>query len=207
MFSMNRYISLLLYYLPKNALIYLLFSAFVFTVTPPAIAQDTTKAKTDSAQTIPDTLLFRIQKAQAAITEINATNKRGYGIDNIRSGLVDVQQDIAPVKKDMDVPRKVIDAKSLLSYNLILKDALGRLTDWRNTLTKYNNDLQRLANQVIELSNDSVLMITARDTTDKRLYTRQLTDIKLRLQSSGKVTTAKLDTVSRLLADVSASYL
>jgi len=161
----------------------------------------------DSAETIPDTLLFRIQKAQAAITEINATNKRGYGIDNIRTGLAGVKQDIDPVKKDMEVPRKVIDTKSLLSYNLILKDALNRLTDWRTALSKYNNDLQRLANQVIELSNDSLLMVTAKDTTEKRLYARQLTDIKMRLQSSGSATTAKLDTVSRLLADVSASYL
>lgn len=202
---MNKYTSLLSRYFPKNALVCLIWSTCILAAVKPVCAQDSTK--TDSAQTIPDTLLFRIQKAQAAITEINATNKRGYGIDNIRTGLVDVKQDIAPVKKDMDVPHKVIDAKSLLSYNLILKDALGRLTDWRNTLTKYNNDLQRLSNQVIELSNDSVLMVTARDTTEKRLYTRQLADIKLRLQGSGKVTTAKLDTVSRLLADVSAAYL
>jgi potassium efflux system protein len=173
----------------------------------PATAQDTVKSKTDTALTIPDTLLFRIQKAQAAITEINATNKRGYGIDNMRSGLTAVNEDIAPVKKDLNVPRKVIDAKSLLSYNLILKDALGKLTDWRTALSKYNNDLQRLSNQVIELSNDSVLMVTAKDTTEKRLYTQQLSSIKLRLQTSGKATTAKLDTVSRLLADVSAAYV
>ncbi|CAM3695997.1 mechanosensitive ion channel family protein [Mucilaginibacter galii] len=176
-------------------------------VAPLAHAQDSTKTPTDSAQTIPDTLLFRIQKAQAAITEINATNKRGYGIDNIRTGLAEVNKDIAPVKKDLDMARKVIDSKSLLSYNLILKDALTKLTDWRTALSKYNNNLQNLSEKVIELSNDSVLMVTARDTTEKRLYNKQLVDIKLRLQTAGKITTAKLDTISRLLADVSASYL
>ena len=170
-------------------------------------AQDSIKTPTDSAQTIPDTLLFRIQKAQAAITEINATNKRGYGIDNIRTGLAEVNKDVAPVKKDLDMARKVIDSKSLLSYNLILKDALTKLTDWRTALSKYNNNLQNLSEKVIELSNDSVLMVTDRDTTEKRLYNKQLVDIKLRLQTSGKITTAKLDTISRLLADVSASYL
>ncbi|WP_352432881.1 mechanosensitive ion channel domain-containing protein [Mucilaginibacter sp. PAMB04168] len=173
----------------------------------PAYSQDTTTAKTDSAQTIPDTLLFRIQKAQAAITEINATNKRGFGIPAIRTGLNDVKKDLAPIKRDMDASRKMIDSKSLLSYNLILKDALTKLTDWRTALTKYNNDLQRLSEQVIELSNDSVLMVSTRDTTEKRLYNTQLSSIKLRLQTAGKGTTAKLDTVSRLLADVSASYL
>ncbi|WP_352432923.1 mechanosensitive ion channel domain-containing protein [Mucilaginibacter sp. PAMB04274] len=173
----------------------------------PAYSQDTTTAKTDSAQTIPDTLLFRIQKAQAAITEINATNKRGFGIPAIRTGLNDVKKDLAPIKRDIDASRKMIDSKSLLSYNLILKDALTKLTDWRTALTKYNNDLQRLSEQVIELSNDSVLMVSARDTTEKRLYNTQLSSIKLRLQTAGKGTTAKLDTVSRLLADVSAAYL
>jgi potassium efflux system protein len=184
-----------------------LLPALLLFATPNAYAQDSTKTPADSAQTIPDTLLFRIQKAQAAITEINATNKRGYGIDNIRTGLYEVNQDVAPVKKDMAIARKVIDSKSLLSYNLILKDALGKLTDWRNALSKYNSNLQSLSEKVIELSNDSVLMVTARDTTEKRLYNRQLVDIKLRLQTAGKVTTAKLDTISRLLADVSASYL
>ena len=181
-------------------------SAMLLFAAPLTYAQDSTKTSTDSVQTIPDTLLFRIQKAQAAITEINATNKRGYGIDNIRTGLAAVNKDVAPVKRDLAIQR-VVDSKSLLSYNLILKDALTKLTDWRTTLSKYNNNLQKLSDQVIELSNDSVLMVTARDTTEKRLYNKQLVDIKVRLQTAGNVTTAKLDTISRLLADVSASYL
>jgi potassium efflux system protein len=175
--------------------------------TLPARAQDSSQVKSDSAQTIPDTLLFRIQKAQAAVTEINATNKRGFGIPAISDGLAAVKKDIAPVKRDLDAAGKLTDTKSLLSYNLILKDALTKLTDWRNTLTKYNNDLQRLANEVIELSNDSVLMVNASDTTEKRLYNAQLINIKQRLQNAGKGTTAKLDTVSHLLADVSAEYI
>ena len=186
-----------------------LFSCFLLLLgSQHALAQAIPPAPAaDSSQTIPDILLFRLQKAQAAITEINATNKRGYGINNIRSGLANVKSDIVPVKKDMDIPRKVIDTRSLLSYNLILKDALGKLTDWRTALSKYNNNLQGLADQVIKLSNDSVLMVTAKDTTEKSLYSHQLTDMKLRLQTAGKSTTAKLDTVSRLLADVSAYYL
>lgn len=191
----------------KNLLLCLFLGGWLLTSTSAQAQAVPPAPQVDSSQTVPDTLLFRLQKAQAAITEINATNKRGYGIENIRTGLAGVKADINPVKRDMDVPRKVIDTRSLISYNLILKDALGKLTDWRTALSKYNNDLQRLADQVIELSNDSVLMVKAKDTTEKSLYTVQLNDIKLRLQTSGKITTAKLDTVSRLLADVSASYL
>jgi potassium efflux system protein len=194
-------------YYQKHALLLWVIILCGLVCTLPAHAQDSTKLKTDSAQTIPDTLLFRIQKAQAAITEISATNKRGFGIPAISDGLAAVKKDIVPVKRDLDAAGKITDTKSLLSYNLILKDALTKLTDWRNTLTKYNNDLQHLANEVIELSNDSVLRVNAADTTEKRLYNSQLNSIKLRLQSAGKGTTAKLDTVSRLLADVSAEYI
>jgi potassium efflux system protein len=81
---MNKKDALLKYFFAKHKLGYLLLSALFFAVSSSAaLAQDTAKAKTDTALSVPDTLLFRIQKAQAAITEINATNKRGYGIDNM----------------------------------------------------------------------------------------------------------------------------
>ncbi|MCD8738986.1 mechanosensitive ion channel [Mucilaginibacter roseus] len=161
----------------------------------------------DTVNTIPDTLLFKIQQAQAAITEINAANKKGYRIDDIKNGLNDVKTSISPVKADLAIPKKVIDTKSLLSYNLILKNAQSKLTDWQARLTKLNNDLQQRADKVVALSNDSLLTVDNKDTTQKRLYTAQLADIKLRLQGAGKVTSTGLDTVSTLLADVSALYL
>ncbi|MBE9585202.1 mechanosensitive ion channel [Mucilaginibacter sp. JRF] len=164
-------------------------------------------APADTINTIPDTLLFKIQQAQAAITDINSANKKGYRIDGIRNGLQDVKTNLSPVKTELSVTSKVIDTKSLLSYNLILKDAQSKLTDWQTRLTKLNGELQQRADKVVALSNDSLLTVDNKDTTQKRLYSTQLADIKLRLQGAGKVTTAGLDTVSQLLADVSALYL
>ncbi|MCC8409042.1 mechanosensitive ion channel [Mucilaginibacter sp. UR6-1] len=164
-------------------------------------------ATADTVNTIPDTLLFKIQQAQAAITDINSANKKGYRIDGIRNGLEEIITNVNPVKSDLAVTKKVIDTKSLLSYNLILKDAQSKLTDWQTRLTKLNSELQQRADKVVALSNDSLLTVDNRDTTQKRLYSSQLANIKLRLQGAGKVTSAGLDTISQLLADVSALYL
>lgn len=170
-------------------------------------AQAVKEAQQDTSRVIPDTLLFKIQKAQAAITEINAANKKGYNILSIRKTLAEIESNILPVKQDLETTGKVSDTKNLLSYNLILKDAQVKLDKLKSEISKYNDDLQRRSEEVVTLSNDSLLKVTAKDTTGKKFYTQQLTDIKLRLQDAGKSTTANLDTISRLLANVSASYL
>jgi potassium efflux system protein len=172
-----------------------------------ADAQTAPKLKTDSGQTIPDTLLFKLQKAQAAITEVNAANEKGFGSAELRADLASVQQNISPIKKDLASARKVIDPKTLISYNLILKDAQDKLSTWQQKLTRYSNGLQGMSKEVVALSNDTLLSVKTGDSTAKTLYTRQLIDIKLKLQQAGKSNSASLDTVSRLLANVSAVYL
>jgi len=167
-------------------------------------AQETAVTKTDSAITIPDTLLFKIQKAQSAITEVNAANKKGYNVEELKARLNEIQGDIKPLQRDFNDSKNKIETKSLISYGLILKDAGDRLTSLRNVLMKSNAELQRMSQQVIDLSADSLLTITAKDDAEKKLYQGQLQDIKLRLQGAGKLTGKNLDQVSRLLADVSA---
>ncbi|GAB2687045.1 hypothetical protein GCM10027037_06450 [Mucilaginibacter koreensis] len=173
----------------------------------PALAQSKIELKNDSGVPLPDTLLFKLQKAQAAITEINAASKKGYGSGQITIDLKDIRSSVNPIKTDLSVSKKVIDTKTLQGYQLILNNSQERLTNWRNTLSKSSNELQRMSKEVVDLSSDSVLAVNSGDTTQKQLYTRQLVDIKLRLQNAGKSVTASLDTVSRLLADVSAVYL
>ncbi|HEY9001558.1 MAG TPA: mechanosensitive ion channel domain-containing protein [Mucilaginibacter sp.] len=176
-----------------------------FTQTPGKVT-----LKNDSGQSIPDTLLFKLQKAQAAITEINASNQRGYGSAEVRADLADIRNDIAPIKADVRFPQKTIDPKTLVSYNLILNNSEEKLLNWQKSLSKVSNDLQRLSKEVVALSNDtllSVLSVNVHDTTGKQLYTGQLIDTKLKLQAAGKANSASLNTVSRLLAAVSAVYL
>lgn len=160
--------------------------------------------KNDSGQSIPDTLLFRLKKAQGAIAEINAANKNGYGTEQIKTDLAGVRNNIAPIKTDLNTHSRVIEPKNLISYNLILKNSEKKLAGWQASLSKSSNDLQRMSKEVLDLSKDSLLTVNTNDTTAKTFYVKQLVDINLKLQEAGRTTTANLDTVNRLLADVSA---
>jgi small-conductance mechanosensitive channel len=174
----------------------------------PTAAQDTTQASSKPFPTsIPDTLLFKIQKAQSVITEIKAANKKGYGITRIRAGLANVKTNITPIAADIKATQSISDAKNLANYSLILNDAQEKLTQWRTSLSKSNNDLQSRLDQVLTLSSDSLLTVAGNDTTEKKLYADQLTSLKLQLQDAGNQTSARLDTISRLLADVSGTSL
>ncbi len=188
--------------------IQLLVIVCTVTAITPARAQDSVVTRVNSsAQTIPDTLLFKIQKAQSVITELKAASKKGYGITRIQTGLAAVKADVAPVLADTQAISQTLDAKNLSNYNLILNDALTKLTNWRTTLARSTNDLQSRLDQVLALSSDSLLTVAGNDTTGKKFYADQLTSLKLQLQEAGNRTSAQLDTVGRLLADVSGTYL
>lgn len=185
-----------------------LISFLFFMALVPAKAQDTTRTTDKSvAQTIPDTLLFKIQKAQSVITQIKADDKKRYGLTRIRAGLAEVKTNVAPVSADLRAHGKTVEPKNLSNYNLILNDALKKLADWRTILSRTNNDLQGNLDQVLALSTDSLLIVAGNDTTEKKLYSDQLVGLKFQLQDAGTRTSTRLDTVSRLLADVSGTYL
>jgi len=93
-----------------------------------------------------------MQRAQAAITEINASNKKGYATGNTRRTLSDVQQNISPIKADLNAAGRVIEPKTLTSYDLILKTSQDNLQGLQAKLSKASNDLQRMSNEVITLS-------------------------------------------------------
>jgi potassium efflux system protein len=139
-------------------------------------AQDVSVQAVDSVIAIPDTLLFKIQKAQSAITEVNAANKKGYNTAELRNVLSNIQKNIKPLQSDFKNSKSRIETKSLISYGLILKDASDRLSSLRNVLLKSNAELQRMSEQVIALTADSSLSIMPKDDAKKKLYEGQLQD-------------------------------
>lgn len=190
----------------KNCLFTLLLSVFILVGTQEIKAQTKPVKQPDSTKIVPDTLLFKIQKAQAIINELNSANQQGYGVNKIRKSLAAVKSNIDPVKADLETDKKGIDTKSLLSYNLILTDALSKLEDLQSNLVKSNKELQNRSQDVINLSRDSLLNSNATDTTARKFYKEQLIDLKLQLQQTGTKTTASLDTLSHLLAEVTSYY-
>jgi potassium efflux system protein len=192
---------------------FLLFFKFLL-LSNPAFGQDVTPAKTvvdsakfiPSAKAIPDTLLFRIEQAQNAIEQINSHNKNGYNISQIRAALPEVQDNIEEIKNDVVSSTRIIEVKTLLSYQSILKGEQSQLADWRTTLSAYNDNLRQMSQQIVRFSGDTLLTTVRKDTSQKRLYDSQLRDLRLQLQQAGKTTTASLDSVGKLLAKVSALY-
>lgn len=158
----------------------------------------------DSVQTIPDTLLFRIQQAQVVVSEVNATNKKGYNLQALSNSLQEIRESIASLQQDFKKSGNSVDTKNLLNYELILKDASQKLIELRNVLVKNSNQLQDMSQKVVTLSRDSVLMVTKTTDEAKDLYRQQLLQIRNRLQETGEATGAYLEKVSRLLAQVSA---
>ncbi|MDQ1089194.1 potassium efflux system protein [Siphonobacter sp. SORGH_AS 1065] len=191
----------------KYYLLGIIFCLIGLFQSPMVSAQTSALTKGDTAYSIPDTLLFKLQKAQAAVTEINASNKKGYGISKIKQGLTEVEESIDPIKDDLNAGNKIIDSKDLLNYRLILKDAQTKLANWQKSLTKSSNDLQRSTENLVTLSNDSLLTVNDRDSSARKLFNNQVTELKRRLQHSGKTATAHLDSVSKLLAEVSSYNL
>jgi potassium efflux system protein len=160
----------------------------------------------DSSAVIPDTLLFRLEKYQAAITQMNAANKKGYDREKIKNELAKMQSNVSQVDSAMQVDKTIPDTKNLLNYRLMLTDAQLKTASWRKSLSKYNSELQHMSEEIIQFGRDSLLMTDTSDTTQRKLYAKQIADLRERLQQTGKITIAHLDTVSHLLAEVSTLY-
>lgn len=170
-----------------------------------ALAQsDTNSLVIDKA--IPDTLLFRIEKVQAAIAQINAANKKGYNVNKIKSELKSTKLNVAQIKAALQISNPLPPNKDLANYRIMLNDIQKNTAQWRKSLTSSNSELQRMSGDIIKFSSDSLLHVDKKDTTQKAFYLSQIADLKIRLQQSGEITVAHLDSVSRLLAEVSALY-
>ncbi len=171
-------------------------------------SQEKTPVKTasDTISGVPDTLHLRIENVQNAINQINSHNKNGYNLGLIRAELPDVTANVAEIKEDVSGTSRIIEIKTLLSYQSILKGEQLQLSEWRQKLSDYNNNLRKMSDQIIGFSADTLLSSAQTDTLKNRLYRTQLNSLNLKLQESGKTTSNTLDSVGILLANVSKLY-
>ena len=196
--------------IPYKTLIVLLISFLgcCFSIEKSVFGQEKTPVKTvsDTAAIIPDTLLIRIERAQNAIVQINTHNKTGYNLTSIQTELPEIKANVTEIKEDIFGTSRIIEIKTLLSYQSILKGEQIQLSEWRKTLSAYNNNLRKMSDQLITFSADTILSTAVTDTSNRQLYNSQLTDLRQKLQASSKITTTTLDSVGTLLADVSKLY-
>ncbi|TDE15352.1 mechanosensitive ion channel domain-containing protein [Dyadobacter psychrotolerans] len=184
--------------------ILVLLQVFIFSYNSAQAQNDS--VKTGPVKVIPDTLLFRLEKVQAELTQINASNKKGYNSEKFRKNLAQARTNLDQISEAIKVSNPLPASKDLLNYRIMLTDLQKNSSEWRNALAKSNSDLQRMSDEIIAFSSDSLLSVVNDDTTQRTLYASQITDLKQRLQKSGETTVANLDSVSRLLAEASAIY-
>ncbi|WP_160292052.1 mechanosensitive ion channel family protein [Pedobacter lusitanus] len=158
----------------------------------------------DTSTNIPDTLLFKIQQAQAAIAAVDSKSQDIELINRIKMGLSTIKTHLSPIRAEVYTPEKAIDPQTLLSYKLIVKDARRNADNWVNALATSSKALQNKAQQILVLSRDSSLRISKSDSSSKKFYNTQLSSLRLKLLAAGKSNNRQLDSVSRLLATLSA---
>lgn len=160
----------------------------------------------DTLSAAQDTVLYQIQKAQAAVDEVNLNNQKGFNTVRIRSGLAELEQNLEPVEADLETTDKTPDMKSLQSYGLILKDSRAKLLDWQSFLASRHHDLLAQQLRLKTFSKDSSLVQHDADSSYRQLYAAQIVDVRGKLTLGLRTVTTELDSVSTLLADVSASF-
>ncbi|RYY08164.1 MAG: mechanosensitive ion channel [Sphingobacteriaceae bacterium] len=174
----------------------------------PVYAQEKIPVKTvsDSVSIVSDTLHLRLENIQNALNQINSHNKNGYNLGLIRAALPEVEGNVAEIKEDVSGTSRIIEIKTLLSYQSILKDEQLQLSEWRQKLSDYNTDLRKMSEQIIHFSADTLLSSSQIDTATNQLYKTQFNSLQQKLQQSGKITSNTLDSVGVLLANVSKLY-
>jgi potassium efflux system protein len=183
--------------------ILLLISLYTLGYGTPLFAQQE-QVPADSSQVIPDTLLFRLEKVRAAINQVNTDNKKGYNLEAIAKGLSHARANVSDIGNAMKPENSLPGSKDLGNYRMILTDIIQLTEGWRKSLSQDNAKLQHTSELIIAFSGDSLLRIDENDPTHKKLYADQIVGLKEKMQMAGAVTVANLDSVSRMLADVSA---
>ena len=161
----------------------------------------------DSARRSADSIRLKLSKAREALTKINAAGKKIYGAKQVRNDLNEVKKHISPIKKELLASKKSISNKTLTGYNLLLKRSQDKLGAYRKSLAQSGDDLQKSSQQLLKIKQDSLLAVSKTDSATKPDYAAQLNYVKSKLQQTDNYVTKNLDSVNRLLSDVSAAYL
>jgi potassium efflux system protein len=152
-------------------------------------------------------LQVKLGKARSALYRVYVAGRKLSQPKKVRQDLDEVKKQISPIREELKDPKKPIDSKTLSGYNILLKRSQDKLGAYRKELNRSEGDLQSSSKDLLKLKKDSLLAVSKKDSAIKPAYAAQLVDIKGRLLMADKSISASLDTVNRLLSDVSGAYL
>lgn len=150
-----------------------------------------------------DTLRQKLNKAKSALDKVNATAKKAAAPARVRKDLKTIRQQVAPLTGKVKV---TIDKQTLGKYADTLKKNAGKLSAYKKSLQRSQGNLKQSHNLIQKIIKDSVLAVSKTDSVNRPAIAAQLAALNERLRLTDNSVSIGLDTVNRLLTDVSQAF-
>lgn len=154
-----------------------------------------------------DTLQQKLSKAHAAISKVNVATRRLAPPKRVRQDIENLSKQVAPLKTRLNQARRLISTDTLQNYATVLKRSQAKLSSYRKSLVRSSGDLRGSHTVLLELLKDSILFTSKPDSARSPAVAAQLERLDYQMRNADRSVTTGLDTVTRLLNDVSAAYL
>lgn len=154
-----------------------------------------------------DTLKQKLNKAQSALDKVNSASKKITPPQTVRRDLKSINTQLKPIRTGMNQKQKTIPGKTLKNYAEELKKAQTRLAAYRKSLQRSGGDLKGSHLALQKLIRDSMLAVSKSDSANRPVIAAQLALLTKRLTRTDSSVSTGLDTVNKLLTDVSTAYL
>lgn len=150
-----------------------------------------------------DTLRQKLNKAKSALDKVNATAKKAAAPARVRKDLRTIHQQVAPLQGKVKVTN---DKQTLGKYADTLKKNAGKLSAYKKSLQRSQGNLKQSHNLIQKIIKDSVLAVSKTDSVNRPAIAAQLAALNQRLRLTDNSVSIGLDTVNRLLTDVSQAF-
>ena len=150
-----------------------------------------------------DTLRQKLNKAKFTLDKVNATAKKAAAPARVRKDLKTINQQVAPLQGKVKV---TINKQLLAKYADTLKKNAGKLSAYKKNLQRSQGNLKQSHAIIGKLIKDSVLAVSKTDSVNRPAIAAQLAALNQRLRLTDISVSTGLDTVNRLLADVSQAF-
>lgn len=154
-----------------------------------------------------DTLQQKLNRAHAALNKVQGNSKKITAPGKIRQELNTVNKQLAPVGTDLGQTKKTITNEKINDDSELLKKAQAKLAAYRKMLQRSGGDLKGSHQELQKLIRDSMLVVSKADSAARPAVAAQLALLTRRLNRTDSSVSMGLDTVNKLLSDVSAAYL
>lgn len=154
-----------------------------------------------------DSVQARMNKAHAALEKVRVASKNIGPPEKIRKDLSSLNKELPTVRADLAIPKKSAADQKLNQDSELLKKAHAKLGAFRKMLQRSGIDLKGSHQALQQLTSGPMLALSRTDSAARPVQAAQLLLLTRQLHAADSSVRTGLDTVTKLLSDVSAAYL